>query len=180
MKLTSDLHEFVLSWGELASHWGLNRTEAQIHALLFISEEPLTAEEIAEILQVVPSHVSTCVRELLSWRIVSRRSMPGQRSAVYTAKGDVWEMFRTVVEEQKRREIDPFIDLVRSTKRTLDGRTGGGSRGVAHAQNQVSELHAFFESFLDWYDFMSGLSTGQIKRYLKLGKKVRALLGERS
>jgi DNA-binding transcriptional regulator GbsR (MarR family) len=88
--LTRQLQEFVLRWGELASHWGLNRTEAQIHALLFISPDPLTAEEIGETLNVVRSNVSASVRELIGWGIVSRHFVAGDRRARYSAEKDVW------------------------------------------------------------------------------------------
>jgi DNA-binding transcriptional regulator GbsR (MarR family) len=172
--LTSQLEEFVSTWGELASHWGLNRTEAQIHALLFISSDPLTADEIAETLNVVRSNVSTSIRELIGWGIVSRRFAAGDRRARYAAERDVWTMLRAVVDEQKRREVDPFVRLV---KRTVAERPQDSAPSVTHAYEQIERMEEFLDVFLDWYRFIKALPLDSVRRYLSLGKKVRSLVG---
>jgi DNA-binding transcriptional regulator GbsR (MarR family) len=168
------LRQFVLSWGEFVSHWGLNRTEAQIHALLFISPEPLTADEIAASLNVVRSNVSTSVRELIGWGIVSKHFVTGDRRARYAAEKDVWTMLRAVVNEQQRREVEPFSKLV---ERTLDERPQDGGPEEAHAYEQIENMREFLNLFLDWYSFVKALPLDRVKRYLSLDKKVRSLLG---
>ena len=174
MHLTDQLRELVLTWGEFASHWGLNRTEAQIHALLFISPDPLTADEIAEALNVVRSNVSTSIRELIGWGIVSRHFVTGDRRTRYAAEKDVWAMLRAVVNEQKRREVEPFVRLV---KRTLTERPQDSAPNETHAYEQIERMEEFLDAFLDWFAFIRTLPLDSVKRYLRLGKKVRSLLG---
>jgi DNA-binding transcriptional regulator GbsR (MarR family) len=176
VQLKKELQEFVLRWGEFASHWGLNRTEAQIHALLFISPGALTAEEIARTLNVGRSNVSTSIRELIGWGIVSRHLVPGDRRARYTAEKDVWTMLRAVLNEQERREVEPFARLV---KRALAERPQDGTPEEAHAYEQIEKMQEFLEAFFDWFAFVKALPLDRVERYLKLGKKVRPLLGAR-
>jgi DNA-binding transcriptional regulator GbsR (MarR family) len=172
IELAPDVEHFVLEWGELASHWGLNRAEAQIHALLFVSEQPLTAEEITDTLHVVRSHVSVSLRELLGWGIISRHFVTGERTARYRAEKDVWAMFRQVVNEQKRREFDPFVRHVSRSAARLE------SVGAAdHVREQVGKMKEFLDTIDDWYGFIQGLELDSVKRYLRLGKRVRSLLG---
>ena len=105
--------KFVLHWGEMGTRWGINRTVAQIHALLYISPKPLHAEEIAETLGVARSNVSTSLKELQGWGIVKLTHVLGDKRDHFEALKDVWEMFRIVLDERKRREIDPTVALLR-------------------------------------------------------------------
>src|SRR5229473_6287253 len=105
--------KFILHWGEMGARWGVNRTVAQVHALLFLSPRPLHAEEIARTLSVARSNVSTTLRELQGWRIVRAVSVLGDRRQHFESMKDVWEMFRIIVEERKRREIDPTLEMLR-------------------------------------------------------------------
>src|ERR1700687_4357264 len=111
-QLSSVQQKFILHWGEMGTRWGVNRTVAQIHALLFISPRPLNAEEIAEALSVARSNVSTSLRELQSWRIVKIVHLYGDRRDFYESLKDVWQMFRIIGEERKRREIDPTLETL--------------------------------------------------------------------
>ena len=113
-KLGSVQQKFVLHWGEMGTRWGINRTGAQIHALLFISPRPLHAEEIAETLAVARSNVSTSLRELQGWGIVKLVHVMGDKRDHFESMKDVWEMFRVVLDERKRREIDPTLNMLRS------------------------------------------------------------------
>src|SRR5262245_17446146 len=113
MKLTPPVEKFILHWGEMGTRWGINRTVAQIHALLYISPKPLNAEEIAETLGVARSNVSNSLRELQSWGIVKVVHIMGDRRDHFETMSDVWEMFRTVLEERKKREIDPTAAFLR-------------------------------------------------------------------
>src|SRR5262249_18680905 len=120
MKLTDIQRQFVLHWGEMGTRWGINRTVAQIHALLYLSPEPLNAEQIAETLNVARSNVSTSIRELESWGIVRPVHVLGDRREHYEALKDVSEMFVRIMEQRKRRELDPTLQLLRRFLAQLD------------------------------------------------------------
>src|SRR5947208_10505546 len=131
--------KFILHWGEMGTRWGINRTVAQIHALLFISPQPLNAEDIAETLSVARSNVSTSLKELQSWRIVKLIHVLGDKRDHFESMKNVWEMFRVVLDERKRREIDPTIamleeSLAEAAKEKEDKVT----------QDRLRELHRFF------------------------------------
>src|SRR6476660_6368122 len=106
--------KFILHWGEMGTRWGINRTVAQIHALLYISPKPLNAEEIVETLKVARSNVSNSLKELQSWRIVKLVHEMGDKRDHFESMKDVWEMFRMVLDERKRREIDPTLSMLRA------------------------------------------------------------------
>src|SRR5881394_297502 len=105
--------KFILHWGEMGTRWGINRTVAQIHALLYISPKPLNAEEIAETLAVARSNVSNSLKELQGWGIVKLVHVMGDKRDHFESMKDVWEMFRIVLDERKRREIDPTLAMLR-------------------------------------------------------------------
>src|SRR5512139_581573 len=105
--------KFVLHWGEMGTRWGINRTVAQIHALLFISEKPLNAEEIVQVLGVARSNVSSSLKELQGWGIVKRVHVLGDARDHFESMKDVWEMFRVVMDERKKPEFDPTERLIR-------------------------------------------------------------------
>src|SRR5215470_10682460 len=106
--------KFILHWGEMGTRWGINRTVAQIHALLYLSPQPLHAEDIAETLGVARSNVSTSLKELQGWGIVKLVHVLGDKRDHFESMKDVWEMFRVVLDERKRREIDPTLAILRS------------------------------------------------------------------
>src|SRR5512140_2679881 len=111
--LTPSKKQFVLHWGEMGARWGINRTVAQIHALLHVSAVPLTAEEIASTLSVARSNVSTSIRELQGWGLVKPVHVLGDRRQHFEPIKDVWEMFRIIIDQRKRREIDPTLEVLR-------------------------------------------------------------------
>src|SRR5881227_1751733 len=112
-KLNPIQQKFILHWGEMGTRWGINRTVAQIHALLYISPKPLNAEEITKALAVARSNVSTSLKELQNWGVVKVVHVMGDRRDYFESMKDVWEMFRAVLDERKKREIDPTIVLLR-------------------------------------------------------------------
>jgi DNA-binding transcriptional regulator GbsR (MarR family) len=112
-KMTPVAQAFVLHWGEMGTRWGINRTVAQIHALLFVSPKPLTAEEIADTLGVARSNVSNSLKELQNWGIVRIVHVLGDRRDHFESLKDVWEMFRIILDERKKRETDPTLHLLR-------------------------------------------------------------------
>src|SRR3989440_12214015 len=109
MELTPLNQKFILHWGEMGTRWGINRTVAQIHALLYLSPHPIHAEEIAATLSVARSNVSTSLKELQGWGIVKRVHVLGDQRDHFESMKGVWEMFRVVIDERKRREIDPTL-----------------------------------------------------------------------
>src|SRR4051794_25409922 len=113
MTLTPIVEKFILHWGEMGTRWGINRTVAQIHALLYLSPKPLHAEEIAETLGVARSNVSTSLKELQSWGIVRLAHVMGDRRDHFESMKDVWEMFRVIMDERKKRECDPTMQLLK-------------------------------------------------------------------
>lgn len=172
-ELSPTLKEFVLRYGELASHWGLNKTEAQIHGLLFISETPLTAEDIATTLDVARSNVSNSIYELHQWGCIRTVHVLGDRREHYESVKDVWEIFRNAVNEQKRREIDPVYRMLDETVQKLDK----DGKESAHAKKQISDMLEFFKIMTSWYEDMKGIPLPVIKNFLKLGSKVVKTLG---
>lgn len=123
--LDSVTEKFILHWGEMGTRWGVNRTVAQIHALLYLSSRPLDAEEIATTLSIARSNVSTSLRELESWGIVKAVHLLGDRREHYEAMKDVWEMARIILDERKRREIDPTVSVLRDCLHEVEGKGAG-------------------------------------------------------
>ena len=175
-QLSEQTQKFIAQYGEMASHWGLNRTECQIHALLFLSPKALDAEEISESLSVARSHVSNSLRELQSWGMVKPVRILGDRREHYETHADVWEMFRVAVSEQKRREIDPWMRTLRAAVTDLDD----GGKDAAYAKKRVGEMLEFFETFSKWYEDVRRLPTPLVRKFLTLGGKAVSLLGLRT
>src|SRR5215472_16052815 len=113
MALGDSARQFILHWGEMGTRWGVNRTVAQVHALLYLSPQPLTAEEIADLLSVARSNVSTSLRELQNWNLVQIESRMGDRRDFFRTSADVWTLFLTVVEQRVEREILPTMTMLR-------------------------------------------------------------------
>jgi DNA-binding transcriptional regulator GbsR (MarR family) len=114
MQLTEAKEKFIQSWGSLGSQWGINRTMAQIHALLLVSHEALTTEDIMESLQVSRGNANMNLRELINWQLVQKELKPGERKEFFVAEKDMWKVFRLILRERKKREIDPMIQVIRS------------------------------------------------------------------
>src|SRR5579862_8383610 len=124
--------QFVLEWGRMGSSWGINRTMAQIHALLFISSEPLHVDQIIDRLLISRGNASMSLRDLMDWGIVRRFRHPGERRDVYTSEIDPWQMFSRVIRERKRREIDPTARALRECLAMLPGTTEGAEEATFH------------------------------------------------
>src|SRR6185369_15569897 len=151
MKLGPVQQKFVLHWGEMGTRWGINRTVAQIHALLYISPKPLNAEEIAETLAVARSNVSNSLRELQSWRIVKLVHVLGDKTDHFESMKDVWEMSRIVLDERKRREVDPTIAMLEE----CIADTGKEKDTDKQTEERLRELHRFFQTTTTWYTQVS-------------------------
>jgi len=157
----------------MGTRWGINRTVAQIHALLYISPEALTAEEIANTLSVARSNVSTSLRELQAWGLVSSVRVLGDRRDRFESLKDVWQMFQTIVEERKAREIDPTVAKL---KECLE-ETGSSQDEPGRVEERLKELLDFFETITTCYREVSRLPPSTLAKYLKVTSKVQALLG---
>jgi DNA-binding transcriptional regulator GbsR (MarR family) len=173
-KLPNIVHDFILRWGEGATHWGLNRTEAQIHALLLMSTVPLDADEISEYLGVARSNASTSLHELLNWGIVRTVHLKEKRKEHYEAIKDIWAMFRSVVDEQKRREIDPVLRMLRETAQQMAADKSSDPANV----KTMKKLEEFFETTSTWYEQMRLLPLPAIQTFLKLGNKAAKLISK--
>src|ERR1035438_5036428 len=173
MTLTPVAQKFILHWGEMGARWGINRTVAQIHALLYLSPQPLHAEEIAETLSVARSNVSYSLRELQGWGIVHVAHLLGDRRDHFESMKDVWEMFRIIVDERRRREVDPTLEVLRECVADLE--KAGAQE--AYARGRLTEMLQFFEEMTSLHQEMSRLPGGTIRRLAGLRGKLRKLLG---
>src|SRR6188472_48422 len=136
MELSPVSQKFILHWGEMGTRWGINRTVAQIHALLYLSPRPLNAEQIAEALSVARSNVSTSLRELQGWGIIRVVHVLGDRRDHFESIRDVWELFRQVLDERKRREVDPTLTILRDCVIEADK----AAADETYAKERLSEL----------------------------------------
>jgi DNA-binding transcriptional regulator GbsR (MarR family) len=170
-KLSTIQQQFILHWGEMGTRWGINRTVAQIHALLYLSSKPLSAEEIADTLSVARSNVSTSIRELEGWGIVRAVHVLGDRREHYQSMTDVWEMFRFIVEQRKRREVDPTIQLLRQCLEQLEG------SGDAYTRERLEKMAEFFETGLAAYEEVKQLPPQVLRGLVKARGGVRKLFG---
>ncbi|MDE0738018.1 MAG: MarR family transcriptional regulator [Planctomycetota bacterium] len=173
MSELSPVHKkFILHWGEMGTRWGISRTVAQIHALLYISPEPLTAEEITTTLSVARSNVSISIKELQSWGLVKISHVIGDRRDHFETMKDVWEMFRVVMDERKRREVDPTIAMLEECMEEMKESPDSDS----HTRERLEALCDFFTTAHDWYQQTSRLSTASYRKLAGMGGMVlRAL-----
>jgi len=166
--------KFILHWGEMGTRWGLNRTVAQIHALLYVAEKPLHAEQICEQLGLARSNVSTSLRELQNWGIVKIVHMMGDRRDHFESIHDVWELFRVIVAERKRREMDPTIGILREC--VAEAAESGAADPVT--AERLTAMKDFFELAADSYSHLSKLPPNSIRRLAKMADRVASLVGK--
>ena len=171
MQLPPLVQTFVLHFGEMGSRWGINRTVGQIYAVLFVAERPLNADEIVERLGVSHSNVSMGLKALQAWNLVRLQHRPGDRRDYFATPEDVWQIVRTLVEERKKREIDPTLTILREL--LMQPVETDAER---HAQSRLGEMHDLFELLTGWYDDMRRLETDRLVQLLSLGTKVRKVL----
>jgi DNA-binding transcriptional regulator GbsR (MarR family) len=173
MKLTAIQQKFIVHWGEMGARWGINRTVAQIHALLFLSARPLHAEEIAATLGVARSNVSNSLRELQGWKIVRVAHILGDRRDHFETMKDVWEMFRIIVDERRKREADPTLTMLRDVVAEAKKPNAADD----DTRERLADMLQFFELATGWCEQAGKLSTPALIRMAKMGDKVARLLG---
>jgi len=172
LDLNPTITEFIIHWGEMGSRWGINRTVAQIHALLYISPRALTAEEICETLSVARSTVSTGLRELQSWGLIKIVHVLGDRRDHFEIIGDVWEMFRAVLDERKRRELDPALSMLRETVSEFESSDNGNPA----MHEKMIEMLDFFETASELYDQFQALPTDTLVQLAKKRETIRKIM----
>ncbi|MCR9256652.1 MAG: GbsR/MarR family transcriptional regulator [Alphaproteobacteria bacterium] len=163
--------EFVLHFGEMGSRWGINRTVGQIYALLFITDRPLNADDIVQALGVSRSNVSMGLKELQAWNLVQHRHLPDDRRDYFTTPEDLWEIVRILVEERKKREIDPTLSKLRSLEMQSPDRPQDH-----YAHGRISELRELIELLTGWYGDMKQLETDRLVQLLTLGAKIQKVV----
>jgi len=168
MELTDVARKFVVHWGEMGSAWGVNRTVAQIHALLFFHGRPVHAEEIAETLGVARSNVSNSLKELINWRLVHTTQILGDRRDYFETSSDVWELFRTVVRERKEREFDPTTHMLQALVAQPDF-----AAELPDAQDRVRETLRLMEALGSWSEEMLRLSPNTLEKVLRMGASIQ-------
>jgi DNA-binding transcriptional regulator GbsR (MarR family) len=166
MVLTNAAREFILHWGEMGSRWGVNRTVAQVHALLYLSADPLTAEDIAEKLSVARSNVSSSLRELQNWQLVQATHQMGDRRDFFSTSHDVWQLFLIVVQQRVEREIEPTIAAL--------GRLATEARAEKQPEvtARIAAMHAFLQAMHGWYRQMAKLPPNTLRSLVNLGAGV--------
>ncbi|PXW98084.1 ArsR family transcriptional regulator [Sphaerotilus hippei] len=165
------VRSFVSHFGEMGSRWGINRTVGQIYALIFISPKPLNADELTEALEISRSNVSMSLKELQSWRLVRMRHVPGDRRDYFEAPADTWEIFRTLAEERRRREVEPTLSMLRNA--LLEPTSTDEDR---HAQERMRGMHELIEMLSTWFDEVQHLDPRTLSQLMKMGSKVGRLL----
>jgi DNA-binding transcriptional regulator GbsR (MarR family) len=169
--LTPLVRSFVAHFGEMGSRWGINRTVGQIYALIYVSARPLNADEVAEQLEFSRSNVSMGLKELQAWRLVRLRHFSGDRREYFEAPADAWEVFRTLAEERRRREIEPTLTMLRNA--LLEEPTTPEDR---FAQQRMRSMHDLIELMTSWFDDVQRLDAATLAQLMKMGSKVQRLL----
>lgn len=171
MTLTPSLSSFVMHFGEMGSRWGFNRTVGQMYALLVVSEQPLSANDIAEALSVSRGNVSMGLKELQAWQLVKVSHQPGDRKEYFKSLGSIWDMAKRVIEERRKREIDPTLSLLRTL--LLDSNEQAETE---HARERLQEIHDLLESLTQWTNELQRLSPENLNTLLKLSSGVGKVL----
>ncbi len=163
--LTKTEEAFILHWGQMGTQWGINRTVAQVHALLYLSEKPLNAEEICEILNVARSNVSTSLKELTGWGIVKKTAILGDKRDHFASVKDVWELARIIAVERKKREIDPTLSVIRECIQEAEQ----DQETSESTTERLKNMYEFLEVTTAAFDRVSNLPTPLLKGMLKVG-----------
>lgn len=171
MKMTPMIETFVMHFGEMGSRWGFNRTVGQIYALLVVTKDPVSANEIAEALSISRGNVSMGIKELQSWQLIHLHHKAGDRKDYYQTNGSIWDMANKVFEERRKREMDPTLSLLRDI--LLDT---AANENELYAQEQLQEVHDLLEGITKWSSELQRLSPEKLDTLMKLGSGVGKVL----
>jgi DNA-binding transcriptional regulator GbsR (MarR family) len=172
MNMDPVLEKLVLHWGEMGARWGISRMVAQIHALLYFSPQPMSADEMVEALGVARSHISNSLKELQSWGVVKVVRVLGDRREHFQSIGDVWQLFEILLDERKRREMDPTLKMLRETQALLQD----GATAEARTRERVKEMLEFFELMDGWFGEVRRLPLASRVKLVKWGARIRSWL----
>ena len=163
---------YVLHWGEMGTRWGTNRTVAQIQGLLYLSPEPLRADEIVDLLSVARSNVSTSIRELQSYGLVKMTHILGDRRDYFESLNDVWDLFRVIIEQRKQRELNPTLLMLRQCAQEIEAE----KTTDAITKERVRNMLQFVETTSDWYEKIREMPTSTLRKIMKLGAGIAKLI----
>lgn len=169
--LTPMIQSCVLHFGEMGSRWGINRTVGQMYALIVLNEEPLCADDIAEALGFSRSNVSMGIKELLSWEIIKLQHLPGERREYYSAPGDVWDIAKILMEQRRKREIDPTLTTLRNLLLETPA-----NKEEEFAQQRMRDMHELIEMLTLWTTEIQRLDSGRLMKLSKLGSNIGKVL----
>lgn len=172
MKLTPIMEKYILHWGEMGTRWGVNRTVAQIHALLYLSSDPLNADDITETLGVARSNVSNSIKELQSWKLIKTVHLLSDRRDHFATMKDPWELFYAIMEGRKQRELDPTISVLREC--VIDSENDKETSD--EVKQRIKEVLKFMETLDTWHSQIKGLPKSTLLKLIKLGAKVQGFL----
>ena len=174
-ELPAAIRQFVLAWGDMGGQWGVNRSVSQIHALLYLSEYPLTADDIADTLVMARSNVSNSIKELLGWNLIRRVPVMGDRRDHFAAETDVWTIAANIASGRKQRELDPALASLAACVATAEG-----DRSVpAVAVKRLKAMQSFTQSVSGWYEQMERVPRPSLMALLRLGSRIVSLLPSR-
>ncbi len=168
MKLTPATERYILHWGEMGTRWGVNRSVAQVHALLYLSPKPIPADEIVETLSIARSNVSTSLKELQGWGLVQLTHILGDRRDHFESKKDLWDLLMIIVEERKRREIDPTLTMLRECV----SEAKEDKEIDPEIRKRIQTTLEFVESMTSWYDQVKRIPKPTLVALVKLGDKI--------
>ena len=171
MNLPPLTQRFVMHFGEMGGRWGINRTVGQIYALLYVSSNPLNADEVGEALGFSRSNVSMGLKELQSWNLVRLIHQPNDRREYFQAPEDVWSIFRTLAAERRKREIDPTLSMLRDTLMEQPS-----VEADIHAQERMRQMHKFIDLMTNWLDDVLKMDSTTLASLMQMGSKVQKLL----
>ncbi len=174
MHLTDTMRRYIVHWGEMGSRWGMNRSVAQIHALLYLSEKPLNADEIGETLGIARSNISTGLKELLSWDLVHIPHELGDRRDFFTAQQDTWEVIRAIMDGRKKRELDPTLAALRECAAQLEKDRDTPAAVRARIVTQL----VFLETVTRWFDAMKRLPRKTLLKMMRMGERIAKVIGD--
>lgn len=171
-ELTPVMKKIILHWGEMGSSWGINRTVAQIYALLYLSPEPLTAEDVSSTLAIARSTVSTGLHELQSWGVVKTIHVLGDRRDHFTTMNDIWQIFRVILDERKRREIDPTLEFLQQTVSEMHNQAAE----QIYVEERIEDMLKFFEAVTEIYQQFERIPTERLRELFRMSNKLTSLI----
>ena len=172
MEMSPAVQKYVLHWGEMGTRWGTNRTVAQIQGLLYLSPEPLRADEIVELLSVARSKFSTSIRELQSYGLVKMTHILGDRRDYFESLHDVWDLFRVIIEQRKQRELNPTLLMLKQCAKEIEAEKNTDETTKERVRNMLQ----FVETTSEWYEKIREMPTPTLQKIMKLGAGIAQLI----